>query len=269
MDASRTVRYFQKWKDFEDIWECGTIYSVKRLRFIRIFTTLLPPLMIVVATYEALTLPKISAFVFIPYVPILVAAVLMLEHWWMTLYNLTLYSEKLLTSILKVKNRHDIEHRRRMWLKISQLASEIGDATGASGLSYTCTFFTGFILSIYAILINIASPGTSNVSLWGLFFPAVYSSVSYYLAADAAYRVTERIGPIFTKKLLQTDLSFFQQNVSNEVDLLVNCLSSKPPVIEYLGFMKVTRSTFLHVILIFLSYMNIYVIGATTSLVSL
>ncbi|CAH1399715.1 unnamed protein product [Nezara viridula] len=258
-DAPRTVRYFQKWKDFEDIWRCGTIYSVKRLRYIKVFTILLTPITIIIVIYEALILPQISVLIFVPYVPILIAAVLMLEHWWVSLHDLTMYSEKLLTSIFKAKNRRDMGYRRRMWLKISELVTEIGNATGASGLSYSSTYFVGFILSIYAILINIARPSSSNVSIWGLVFPAAYSAISYYLAADAAYRATERIGPAFTKKLLQIDLSFLQQSCLNEIDLLVNSLSAKAPVIEYLGFMKVTRSTFVHFVSSTLTYLVVLV----------
>lgn len=93
----------------------------------------------------------------------------------------------------QVKNRRDMGYRRRMWLKISELATEIGNETGASGLSYSSTYFVGFILSAYAILINLASPGSSNVSIWGLVFPAAFSSTAYYLAVEAAHRATEQV----------------------------------------------------------------------------
>nr|XP_014281820.1 gustatory and odorant receptor 63a-like [Halyomorpha halys] len=258
-DAPRTVSYFKKWKDFEDSWRCGAMYSVKRLRFTMIFSASIIPVAIIIIVYETLTLPKISIFVFLPYIPILVADVLMLVHWWLTLYELTLYSEQLLISLFKVTDRREIGYRRRIWLKITHLVSETGNALGASGLSYTSTFFVGFILSIYGILINLAMPGSSNVSVWGLLFPAGYSCISKYLAADAAYRATEQIGPSFTKKLLQINLSTLQRNCLNEIDLLVNCLSAKSPVIEYLGFLKITRQTFLQFVSSAVTYLIVFV----------
>ncbi|CAH1399713.1 unnamed protein product [Nezara viridula] len=101
-DAPRTVKYFKKWKDFEDLWRCRKMYSVKRLRYTRIMSASIIPMTIIIFIYETSTIPKISLFIFLPYIPILVTDLLMLGHWWLTLHDLTLYAEHFLISIFKI-----------------------------------------------------------------------------------------------------------------------------------------------------------------------
>ncbi|KAE8573302.1 Gustatory receptor 6, partial [Halyomorpha halys] len=256
MDAPGLVSYFQKWKDFEDFWRLGTLYSVNRHRFTRFFSISIMPLVALFVTYETLTLPKISILIFLPHIPIVIALLLMQVYWWLTLHDLTQYSEKLLTSMLKVKDRRGMGYRRRIWQQISNLVTEIGNAIGASGLSYSITNFVGFILSTYGILINLASPGSSDVSVMGLLLPAVACAMTIFLVTDAAYKATECVGHKFTKNLLQIDLSTLSRSCLSEVDLMFNSLSANSPVIEYLGFMKITRNTFLQ----FVSHTATYLI---------
>ncbi|XP_066906949.1 gustatory and odorant receptor 22 isoform X2 [Halyomorpha halys] len=173
---------------------------------------------------------------------------------WMDAPGLVSYFQK--WKDFEVKDRRGMGYRRRIWQQISNLVTEIGNAIGASGLSYSITNFVGFILSTYGILINLASPGSSDVSVMGLLLPAVACAMTIFLVTDAAYKATECVGHKFTKNLLQIDLSTLSRSCLSEVDLMFNSLSANSPVIEYLGFMKITRNTFLQ----FVSHTATYLI---------
>ncbi|CAH1399716.1 unnamed protein product [Nezara viridula] len=192
------------------------MYSAKRQKFTKYFSLSIVPLAALFVIYETVTLPKISILIYLPHIPIVITQKLMIVHWWLTLHDLTQYSEQLLISIFKVKDRHGIAYRRRIWLQISNLSTEIGNATGLSALSYLTTNFVGFLLSMYGILINLNSPGSTNVPILGLILPAIGCAVTIFLKADAAYRATERVGSRFTNKLLQIDQSSLHRSSLNE-----------------------------------------------------
>ncbi|CAH1400001.1 unnamed protein product, partial [Nezara viridula] len=215
IDARRHVQFVNSWQDFQvNYMKCELQMTLAQP--IKIIAILILPAALVFMILETYLLNNLPFLVILPFVSAISAASTTLIHWCVTLYELRVVSRHLLSKII-MNGCRQMSRYRRTWLELSKLVSAVGEAHAYTGMMMSVIFFISIILSTYTILSSLFESETVSNNVWGLIMGAIIGFLCNFILYDAAYRTTQEVGPNFSSKILNLDLTHLSQGEINEV----------------------------------------------------
>ena len=131
---------------------------------------------------------------------------------------------------------------RSLWLRLSKLTRETGNAT-----CYTFTFINLYLffvitLSIYGLLAQISEGfGVKDI---GLAITAFCSVCLLFFICDEGHNASFNVKKIFQKKILMVELSWMNSDATVELNMFLRATEINQANINLGGFFDVNRTLF-------------------------
>lgn len=131
---------------------------------------------------------------------------------------------------------------RSMWLRLSKLTRETGNAT-----CYTFTFINLYLffvitLSIYGLMAQLSEGfGVKDI---GLMVTAFCSVCLLFFICDEGHNASFNVKTIFQKKILMVELSWMNSDATVEINMFLRATEMNKANINLGGFFDVNRNLF-------------------------